>query len=83
MAGCTPRIPLALTPDHYDTWLDPHHQNTEDLCALLSQPADGLLNARPVSTAVNNVRSQLASPTRATVSDRSRVRGNPELRRRP
>ncbi|MGW8799268.1 SOS response-associated peptidase [Streptomyces sp. NPDC055775] len=52
-----PRMPLALTPDHYDTWLDPHHQNTDDLRALLTQPAGGLLNARPVSTAVNNVRN--------------------------
>lgn len=50
-------MPLALAPDHYDTWLAPHHQNTEDLRALLSQPAGGLLDARPVSTAVNNVRN--------------------------
>ncbi|MCX5384184.1 SOS response-associated peptidase [Streptomyces sp. NBC_00083] len=52
-----PRMPLALTPDHYDTWLDPHHHDTEDLRALLTQPADGRLDARPVSTAVNNVRN--------------------------
>ncbi|MGW6568904.1 SOS response-associated peptidase [Streptomyces sp. NPDC054975] len=52
-----PRMPLALHPDHYDVWLDPHHQNTEDLRVLLTQPADGHLNARPVSTAVNNVRN--------------------------
>lgn len=42
-------MPLALTPDHYGSWLDPHHQNTDDLCALL--------NARPVYAAVNNVRN--------------------------
>ncbi|GAA1535057.1 SOS response-associated peptidase [Streptomyces albidochromogenes] len=52
-----PRMPLALTPDHYDTWLDPHHQDTDDLRALLTQPAGGRLNARPVSTAVNSVRN--------------------------
>lgn len=52
-----PRMPLALTPDHYDAWLDPHHQNTEDLRALLTQPADGRLDARIVSMAVNNVRN--------------------------
>jgi putative SOS response-associated peptidase YedK len=49
-----PRMPLALTPDHYDAWLDPHHEDADGLRALLTQPADGHLNARPVSTAVNN-----------------------------
>ncbi|MFH9011612.1 SOS response-associated peptidase [Streptomyces sp. NPDC017943] len=52
-----PRMPLALDPEHYDAWLDPGHQDTEDLRALLTQPADGNLRARPVSTAVNNVRN--------------------------
>ncbi|MGW6963265.1 hypothetical protein ACWGET_04260 [Streptomyces zaomyceticus] len=46
-----------LTPDHYDTWLDPHHHDTGELCALLVQPADGQLNAQPVSMAVNSVRN--------------------------
>ncbi|MEU7017593.1 SOS response-associated peptidase [Streptomyces sp. NPDC046385] len=52
-----PRMPLALSPDHYDTWLDPHHTDTADLRALLTQPADGRLTAHPVSPAVNNVRN--------------------------
>ncbi|MEV6057514.1 SOS response-associated peptidase [Streptomyces sp. NPDC052107] len=52
-----PRMPLALTPDHYDAWLDPRHQDPDDLRALLDQPAGGHLNARPVSMAVNNVRN--------------------------
>ncbi|MFI8823942.1 SOS response-associated peptidase [Streptomyces sp. NPDC053431] len=52
-----PRMPLALAPDHYDTWLDPHHEDTDDLRALLTQPADGRLDARPVSSAVNSVRN--------------------------
>ncbi|MGW1171234.1 SOS response-associated peptidase [Streptomyces sp. NPDC002550] len=52
-----PRMPLALLPDHYDTWLDPRHQDPDDLRALLDQPAGGHLDARPVSTAVNNVRN--------------------------
>ncbi|MER8236635.1 SOS response-associated peptidase [Streptomyces sp. NPDC094049] len=56
-----PRMPLALTPDHYDTWLDPHH-DTDDLRALLTQPADGRLDIRPVSTAVNSVRNNGAHP---------------------
>jgi putative SOS response-associated peptidase YedK len=50
-----PRMPLALTPDHYDAWLDPGEQDHDRLRALLTPPADGRLNARPVSTAVNDV----------------------------
>ncbi|MFV0137899.1 SOS response-associated peptidase [Streptomyces sp. HMX87] len=52
-----PRMPLALTEDHYDAWLDPAHQDPDELRALLTRPADGRLNARPVSTAVNSVRN--------------------------
>ncbi|MEW2516014.1 SOS response-associated peptidase [Streptomyces sp. NPDC046870] len=60
-----PRMPLALTEDHYEAWLDPAHQDADELRALLGRPADGHLEARPVSTAVNNVRNdgpQLLDP---------------------
>ncbi|WP_432030357.1 SOS response-associated peptidase [Streptomyces sp. 1222.5] len=52
-----PRMPLALTQDHYDAWLDPTHHDADELRALLGQPADGHLDTRPVSTAVNSVRN--------------------------
>ncbi|MFH9819322.1 SOS response-associated peptidase [Streptomyces sp. NPDC017230] len=52
-----PRMPLAVAEEHYDAWLDPAHQDPEGLRGLLNQPGDGHLNARPVSTAVNNVRN--------------------------
>ena len=52
-----PRMPLALTPDHDDAWLDPHRDDADELRGLLTRPADGHLNARPVSTAVNNTRN--------------------------
>ncbi|MFB0617904.1 SOS response-associated peptidase [Streptomyces sp. AGS-58] len=52
-----PRMPLALTEDHYRAWLDPTHQDPGELRALLGQPAGGHLDARPVSTAVNDVRN--------------------------
>ncbi|MEU8472152.1 SOS response-associated peptidase [Streptomyces sp. NPDC029006] len=52
-----PRMPLALTEDHYEAWLDPAHQDPDELRALLGQPAGGHLDARPVSMAVNNVRN--------------------------
>jgi putative SOS response-associated peptidase YedK len=51
-----PRMPLALPPDHYDAWLDPRRQDPGDLRGLLAPPADGHLDARPVSLAVNDVR---------------------------
>ncbi len=50
-------MPLALTENHYDAWLDPTHHDADELRALLGQPANGHLDARPVSTAVNNVRN--------------------------
>jgi putative SOS response-associated peptidase YedK len=50
-------MPLALTPDHYAEWLDPHHDDAGRLRALLTRPADGNLDVRPVSPAVNNTRS--------------------------
>ncbi|MET8411130.1 SOS response-associated peptidase [Streptomyces sp. NPDC005195] len=52
-----PRMPLALAPENYDVWLDPHHQDPDELRALLTQPAGGHLDTRPVSTAVNSVRN--------------------------
>ncbi|MFJ8200852.1 SOS response-associated peptidase [Streptomyces sp. NPDC096152] len=52
-----PRMPLALSPDHYDAWLDPRHEDVAGLRELLGPPAGGHLDARPVSTAVNNVRN--------------------------
>lgn len=48
---------LALTPEHYGACRDPDHQDPDELRDLLGQPADGHLDARPVSTAVNNVRN--------------------------
>ncbi|MGW5330313.1 SOS response-associated peptidase [Streptomyces sp. NPDC004014] len=62
-----PRMPLALTENNYEAWLDPAHQDQEDLRALLGRPAGGHLDALPVSTAVNNVRNngpQLLDPVR-------------------
>ncbi|KJY24903.1 SOS response-associated peptidase family protein, partial [Streptomyces katrae] len=52
-----PRMPLALAPADYDAWLDPAHEDPHALRALLTTPAAGRLEARAVSTAVNNVRN--------------------------
>ncbi|MEU7137666.1 SOS response-associated peptidase [Streptomyces sp. NPDC046261] len=52
-----PRMPLAIAPDDWDSWLDPAHQDPAELRALLTAPAAGRLDARAVSTAVNDVRN--------------------------
>ncbi|QMU77371.1 SOS response-associated peptidase [Streptacidiphilus sp. PB12-B1b] len=60
-----PRMPLTLPPDAYDAWLDPRQHDTDRLRALLRLPADGDVEVRAVSTAVNSVRNngpQLLDP---------------------
>jgi putative SOS response-associated peptidase YedK len=52
-----PRMPLAIAPHHWDDWLSPTRQDPQELRSLLSTPAAGHLDARPVSPEVNNVRS--------------------------
>lgn len=49
------RMPLMLTPDRYDAWLDPDHHDHDALLALLRPATPGLLEAYPVSTLVSNV----------------------------
>ncbi|WCD90513.1 Putative SOS response-associated peptidase YedK [Streptomyces xanthophaeus] len=52
-----PRMPLTVAADDYETWLDPSHEDTHDLRALLAAPAEGRLDVRAVTTAVNSVRN--------------------------
>ena len=49
------RMPLMLTPDRYDAWLDPDNHDRDGLLGLLQPAAPGLLEAYPVSTLVSNV----------------------------
>ncbi|MGO4255343.1 SOS response-associated peptidase [Marmoricola sp. RAF53] len=49
------RMPLMLTRDRYDAWLDPTNNARADLLGLLVPAAPGLLEAYPVSTLVSNV----------------------------
>ncbi|UNS98857.1 SOS response-associated peptidase [Streptomyces tubbatahanensis] len=57
LADIHPRMPLMLTPDRWDAWLDPSHTDSEQLRALLAPPPGGLMRAHPVSTDVSNVRN--------------------------
>jgi len=54
------RMPVFVDPDHADAWLDPTTENVRDVldAAVDAAPAvAGTLEARPVSTAVGNVRN--------------------------
>ena len=51
------RMPLLVQPDDVDAWLDPAPHPTDELLGLLVPAAPGLLDAWPVSKAVNNVRN--------------------------
>jgi putative SOS response-associated peptidase YedK len=57
LADIHPRMPLMLTPDRWDAWLDPARTDLDDLRPLLDPPPAGLMRAYPVSTAVSNVRN--------------------------
>jgi len=57
LADIHPRMPLVLTPDRWDAWLDPSHTDPEGLRALLTPPPPGSMRAHPVSTEVSNVRN--------------------------
>ncbi|MDG9716624.1 SOS response-associated peptidase [Streptomyces sp. DH24] len=57
LADIHPRMPLMLTPDRWDAWLDPARTDLDDLRSLLAPPPPGLMRAYPVSTAVSNVRN--------------------------
>jgi putative SOS response-associated peptidase YedK len=51
------RMPLLVEPGRRAAWLDPTTSAVEELKELLVPAAPGLLEAYPVSTAVNNVRN--------------------------
>jgi putative SOS response-associated peptidase YedK len=57
LAEIHPRMPLMLTADRWDDWLDPARTDPAELAHLLTPPPEGLMRAYPVSTAVSNVRN--------------------------
>jgi putative SOS response-associated peptidase YedK len=69
-----PRMPLMLTPDRWDAWLDPARTDVDALRPLLEAPPAGLMRAYPVATAVSDVRNngpeleeELAAPSEGTL----------------
>ena len=66
------RMPLVLRPELWDAWLDPALTDPDEARALLAPPPPGLLEARPVSTAVGNIRNngpELLLPPQAEEPD--------------
>lgn len=57
MHGVHDRMPLVLTAEHWDRWLDRSVTAPEDVGELLATPGTGLLKSWPVSRAVNSVRN--------------------------
>ena len=49
------RMPVALTPDSWDVWLDKDNEDTTGLLTLLDEAVRPKLAAHPVSTLVNKV----------------------------
>ena len=69
-----PRMPLMMTPDRWDAWLDPATTDPDELRGLLTAPRPGLLRAYPVGTAVSSVQNnspelldELAAPEEETL----------------
>lgn len=57
LAEIHPRMPLMMTPDRWNAWLDPATTDPEALTGLLTAPPPGLLRAYPVGTAVSSVQN--------------------------
>ncbi|WP_042405345.1 SOS response-associated peptidase [Streptacidiphilus carbonis] len=57
LAAIHDRMPLRLLPEHWDAWLDPALDDADEARALLAPPPPGLMEARPVSPAVGNIRN--------------------------
>jgi putative SOS response-associated peptidase YedK len=57
LADVHDRMPVILPLEHYDLWLDPGFQGTDDLKGLLRPYEPSLMKRYPVSTRVNLVRN--------------------------
>ncbi|RFU38442.1 SOS response-associated peptidase [Actinomadura logoneensis] len=51
------RMPMVVTPDRWDAWLDPDLTAPEEIRGLLTPAMAGTMDAYPVATLVGNVRN--------------------------
>jgi putative SOS response-associated peptidase YedK len=67
MAEIHDRMPVILSPDDYDLWLDPEFERKEKLLWLMRPyPADEM-KAYPISTLVNSPKNDVAACIEAAV----------------
>ncbi|HWE66345.1 MAG TPA: SOS response-associated peptidase [Acidimicrobiales bacterium] len=57
MDGIHDRMPVILSPDTFDVWLNPGNENLGELAALVRAAPAGTVTHRPVSQRVGNVRN--------------------------
>jgi hypothetical protein len=55
LADIHDRMPVILSPPHYDLWLDPGFRDVEEITAMLTPFKAGQMRRYPVSEHVNNV----------------------------
>jgi putative SOS response-associated peptidase YedK len=67
MAPIHDRMPVILPESAWEQWLDPDEHDVDALAKLLVPAAEGLLEAYPVSTSVNNARNTGPELARAVV----------------
>jgi putative SOS response-associated peptidase YedK len=67
MAPIHDRMPVILPESAWEQWLDPDEHDVDELTKLLVPAPDALLEAYPVSTAVNNARNNGPELARAVV----------------
>jgi putative SOS response-associated peptidase YedK len=72
------RMPVILSPEQYDLWLDPGFSNTQELCAMLKPCDAGIMKKTAVSDRVNSPANDDADCARA-VTAQSRLMNAPTL----
>jgi putative SOS response-associated peptidase YedK len=78
LADIHDRMPVIVSPDHYDLWLDPAFRNTTAVSEML-KPFDATLMRRyPVSPRVNQVQNDDADCATPIETDSSVTRAGPE-----
>jgi putative SOS response-associated peptidase YedK len=66
MDGIHDRMPVILSPDNFDRWLDPESEDVSELTALLRPTPSGTITHHPVGPRVGSFRNddpQLIEPT--------------------
>ncbi|MPZ58199.1 MAG: SOS response-associated peptidase [Rhizobiales bacterium] len=71
-----PRMPVILAPEAYDLWLDCRNVDAETAAALIAPPPEDLLEAYPVSMAVNRHANDDASLIAPVTEEQAKAEGD-------